>query len=84
MCGGESSRPGAPPVSAQDELKRVISVIERLAGRLDVPLSIDTYKYEVAEAALQAGASIINDVWGLKKDARLAKHSQLNIMLPLF
>src|SRR2546427_11919521 len=60
--GGESSRPGAEPVAAGEELRRVIPVIEKLRAKIDVPVSIDTSKSEVASAALDAGASIINDV----------------------
>ncbi|MDE3067955.1 MAG: dihydropteroate synthase [Verrucomicrobiota bacterium] len=60
--GGESTRPGARPVSAREELRRVMPVLEALAGRVGVPLSIDTRKPAVARAALQAGASIVNDV----------------------
>lgn len=71
--GGESTRPGCQPVSADDELRRVIPVIERLAGELSVPLSIDTYKSAVASRAVKAGAGMINDVWGLKRDAGLAR-----------
>jgi len=71
--GGESTRPGCQPVSADDELRRVIPVIERLAGELSVPLSIDTYKSAVASRAVKAGAGMINDVWGLKRDAELAR-----------
>ena len=63
--GGESSRPGAEPLSVDDELARVIPVIEALAAKCQVPISIDTYKPEVARAALDAGASIINDIAGL-------------------
>lgn len=70
--GGESTRPGAPPVSADEELRRVIPVIERLAAELSTPLSVDTYKSEVALRALEAGAVVINDQWGLKWDPRLA------------
>lgn len=71
--GGESTRPGAAAVSLDEELERVIPLIEILAARQDVLLSIDTYKAEVAEAALAAGAHIVNDVWGLKADPRLAE-----------
>ncbi|MCX5998088.1 MAG: dihydropteroate synthase [Chloroflexi bacterium] len=70
--GGESTRPGASPVSADEELGRVIPVIEKLAGEVSVPLSIDTYKWEVARRALESGARMINDVWGLTRDPRLA------------
>ena len=63
--GGESSRPGAEPVPLQEELSRVVPVIEALASRSETPISIDTYKPDVARAALDAGASIINDISGL-------------------
>jgi len=69
--GGESTRPGAAPVSADDELARVMPVLEGLRGRLDVPLSIDTYKAEVAEWALDLGATIVNDISGLTYDPAL-------------
>jgi len=71
--GGESTRPGALPVSAEEELQRVVPVIQRLAQEFEVPISVDTYKAVVAEAALQAGASMVNDVWGLKVDPQLAQ-----------
>lgn len=71
--GGESTRPGAPPVSADEELRRVTPVIEKLASELSIPLSIDTSKSEVALRALEAGAKMINDQWGLKRDPRLAE-----------
>ena len=72
--GGESTRPGAQPVSMEEELSRVLPVIEMLTGlELDVILSVDTYKAEVAEAALRAGAHWINDVWGLRADPRMAE-----------
>jgi dihydropteroate synthase len=67
--GGESTRPGAEAVPLEEELGRVIPVIETLAGTLDVPISIDTYKPAVAERALEAGASIVNDVNGLRDPA---------------
>src|SRR5260370_14738792 len=60
--GGESTRPGTEPVSVKEELRRVIPVIEKLRAKIDIPISIDTSKSEVASAALDAGASIINDV----------------------
>ena len=69
--GGESTRPGADPVPVADELARVIPVIERLQGRLRVPVSIDTYKAAVARAAVAAGASIVNDISGLGYDPTL-------------
>ncbi|MEO8259284.1 MAG: dihydropteroate synthase [Acidobacteriota bacterium] len=71
--GGESTRPGADPLPAADEAARVLPVIERLAGRLHVPLSIDTYKATVARSALDAGASLVNDVSGLRYDPALAR-----------
>ncbi len=71
--GGESTRPNAQPVSVEEELRRVIPVIEKLAGELAVPMSIDTTKSEVAQRALEAGARMLNDQWGLKSDPRLAE-----------
>ena len=69
--GGESTRPGAEPLSEDEELRRVIPVVERLAPRVDVPISIDTYKARVAREALAAGAVIINDVSGLQYEPAL-------------
>ena len=71
--GGESTRPGADPLPEEEELRRVIPVIERLASRVSVPISIDTYKASVARAAVGAGASIINDISGLQYDAALGR-----------
>lgn len=71
--GGESTRPGHKPVSVEEEITRVVPVIEALrAAGIAVPISIDTYKAETAAAALQAGADIINDVWGAKYDPEIA------------
>ena len=70
--GGESTRPGAEQVSAEEELKRVIPVIERLAPKIKVPISIDTYKAEVAKRAMEAGAEIINDISGLRFDPAMS------------
>ena len=70
--GGESTRPGASPVDAREEQRRVTPVIETLAKRVDVPISIDTYKAATAAAALAAGASIVNDVSGLRYEPELA------------
>lgn len=70
--GGESSRPGADPVPAGEELSRVIPVIKGLAGRLPVPISIDTWKAGVAARALEAGAEIVNDISALRLDPGLA------------
>lgn len=66
--GGESSRPGADPVPVEEERRRVIPVIERLAGQVDVPISVDTTKAAIAEAALSAGAEIVNDISALQFD----------------
>jgi dihydropteroate synthase len=66
--GGESTRPGAEPVAAGEELRRVIPVIEKLRAKIDVPVSIDTSKAEVARAAIHAGASVVNDVTGGRGD----------------
>ena len=70
--GGESTRPGHTPVSAEEEAARVVPVIEALRKRFDVPISVDTYKGSVADAAVQAGADLVNDVWGLKYDPDMA------------
>lgn len=71
--GGESTRPGAEPVTVEEELRRTIPVIEVLAKEINVPISIDTYKSEVAKKALDAGASIVNDISGLRFDPEMAK-----------
>jgi len=71
--GGESTRPNAEPVSAEEEMRRVVPVVSAIASRLKTPISIDTYKSEVAEAALDAGASIVNDISGLRFDAKMAR-----------
>ena len=71
--GGESTRPGSTGISAQEELARVLPVLQALRGRIAIPVSIDTQKSEVAEAALDAGAQIINDISGLKSDPRIAE-----------
>ena len=71
--GGESTRPESSPVAADEELRRVMPVIERLAGELSVPLSIDTYRSEVARRAVTAGVRMINDVWGLRRNPELAQ-----------
>jgi dihydropteroate synthase len=70
--GGESTRPSATPVSEAEELARVGEVLRALAGLLDVPLSIDTSKAAVAARAIETGAAVINDVWGLQKDPDMA------------
>lgn len=71
--GGESTRPGSTPISIDEELNRVIPVLKRLTEEITLPLSIDTYKLEVAQKALDVGASMINDIWGLKQEPRLAE-----------
>ena len=71
--GGESTRPGAEPLPVDEELARVVPVLERLAGRLQAVISIDTYKARVAEAALQRGAAIVNDISALRYDPDLSQ-----------
>ncbi|HCX64633.1 MAG TPA: dihydropteroate synthase [Eubacteriaceae bacterium] len=71
--GGESTRPGFTPVDGQEEIRRIKPVIERLTRETDVLVSIDTTKSEVAEAAIQAGAHIINDIWSFKMDPSMAQ-----------
>jgi len=70
--GGESTRPGSSPVPAEEELRRVLPIVRRLAEETDTPISIDTYKASVAEAALDAGAHLVNDVWALGADPDMA------------
>lgn len=70
--GGESTRPGHSPVTAQEELERVLPVLRALRAELSVPVSIDTSKAEVAEAVLREGAEMINDVWGFRRDPEIA------------
>jgi len=81
--GGESTRPGADPVTVEEELSRVLPFIRRAAGVLNVPVSIDAYKLEVAQRALDAGAAMINDVSGLKEPglAKLAAQRKVPIIL---
>jgi dihydropteroate synthase len=83
--GGESTRPGSAPLSAEEEIRRVVPVIEKLSNECDIPISIDTYKSEVAEAALDAGATIVNDITGLHHDERLpliiAKYSASVVLM---
>ncbi|NOX20532.1 MAG: dihydropteroate synthase [Nitrospirae bacterium] len=70
--GGESTRPGAEPVELEEELRRTIPVIEAISAKLDVPISIDTYKAEVARRAIEAGATMVNDISGLRFDPEMA------------
>jgi len=71
--GGESTRPGFAAVSLEEELERVIPVIKAISEHVQIPISIDTYKAEVAKQAIEAGAHIINDVWGAKADKQMGK-----------
>lgn len=71
--GGESTRPGHTPLSLQEELERVIPAVKAISQRVHVPISVDTYKAEVARQSLEAGAHIINDIWGAKADPDMAK-----------
>lgn len=70
--GGESTRPGHVPIGAEEEMERVLPVIEKIKGQFDVPISLDTFKSQVAKAGIEAGADMINDIWGLKKDPDMA------------
>ncbi|GGF35541.1 dihydropteroate synthase [Halobacillus andaensis] len=71
--GGESTRPGHRPVSEQEEIERVVPVIKAVKEQISIPISIDTYKAEVARQALKAGAEIVNDVWGAKREPKIAE-----------
>ena len=71
--GGESTRPGYTMISDEEEIERVVPVIEALKSRFDVPLSLDTYKSKVAKAGIESGIDLINDIWGLKYDKAMAK-----------
>lgn len=81
--GGESTRPGADEVSVEEELRRVILVIEALAGQVEVPISIDTSKPEVMRAAVQAGAGMINDVYALRREGALDEVASLGVPVVL-
>lgn len=81
--GGESSRPGADPIPAGEEMKRVLPVIKALAERISVPISIDTYRAEVALQAIRAGASLINDISALRFDQGMLLWQQ-HTMCPWF
>lgn len=71
--GGESTRPGYTLITEQEEIERIVPVIEAIKKRFDVPVSIDTYKAAVAKAAVEAGADLVNDIWGLKYEAKMAE-----------
>ncbi len=81
--GGETTRPGARPVSEQEELDRVLPVIERLARETDRPISVDTYRPAVMRAAVAAGAGMVNDVWGLRQDGALEAVASLGVPVVL-
>lgn len=70
--GGESTRPGHVQITDQEEIDRVVPVVEAVRGRFDIPISVDTYKSKVAKAAIGAGADLVNDIWGLKYDPDMA------------
>ena len=82
--GGESTRPGHVQITSEEEISRVVPIIEKISKNLNTIISIDTYKYDVAEEAIKAGANIINDIWGLQYDngemAELVKKSKLPII----
>ena len=71
--GGESTRPGYEPISVEEEISRIVPVIELIKNRFDIPISLDTYKSEVAISGIKAGADMINDIWGLKADDKMAR-----------
>lgn len=70
--GGESTRPGFAKVAAEEEIRRVVPVIEKIKSRFDIPVSLDSHKAETAKAGIEAGADMINDIWGLRQDAEMA------------
>ena len=70
--GGESTRPGHIKISDEEEIERTAPVIEKLKANFDIPISIDSYKSSVAKAAIEAGASLVNDIWGFKYDIKMA------------
>ena len=82
--GGESTRPGHVQITSEEEISRVVPIIEKISKNLNTIISIDTYKYDVAEEAIKTGANIINDIWGLQYDngemAELVKKSKLPII----
>ena len=82
--GGESTRPGHTQITSEEEISRVVPIIEKISKNLDTIISIDTYKYDVAKEAIKAGANIINDIWGLQYDngemAELVKKSNLPLI----
>ncbi|WP_085993719.1 dihydropteroate synthase [Oceanobacillus senegalensis] len=82
--GGESTRPGHVPVSDEEEIERVVPVINAVKEQVDIPISIDTFKAATARAAIEAGADMINDIWGAKKDPEIARvAAELNVPIIL-
>ena len=71
--GGESTRPGHVQISEEEEIERIVPVIEAIKKHMDIPISVDTYKSGVAKAAIEAGADMVNDIWGLKHDPKMAE-----------
>lgn len=71
--GGESTRPGYEPISEEEEISRIVPIITQIKSEFDIPVSLDTYKGAVAEAGIRAGADMINDIWGLRRDDKMAK-----------
>ena len=71
--GGESTKPNYTQISCDEEIERVCPVVEQIKSRFDIPISVDTYKYNVAKTALECGADMINDIWGFKKSPNIAK-----------
>lgn len=71
--GGESTRPNYTMISDEEEIQRVVPVIQEIRKRFDIPISVDTYKSKVAKSALEAGADLVNDIWGFKYDPKMAK-----------
>ena len=71
--GGESTRPGYTKISDEEEIERILPIIEGVKSRFNIPVSVDTYKSTVAAAAIKSGADLINDIWGLQYDPNMAK-----------
>ncbi|MBR4027772.1 MAG: dihydropteroate synthase [Lachnospiraceae bacterium] len=71
--GGESTRPGYTKISEEEEMERILPIIEAIKARFDIPISVDTYKSKVADMAIKAGADLVNDIWGLKADPHMAE-----------
>ena len=78
--GGESTRPGHVQITEEEEIARVVPVIRKLKKEFDIPVSIDTYKSAVAAAAIEAGADLVNDIWGLKYDSRIDSKNRSSVL----